>query len=324
MPKFAGHEKDLKTAKAFNVDMIAYDEKKFVKFKWYFPLFLPIIIFLSSIGILNFYRTMYYFRNYTDLNRYIKNQLQNRMYQRYDKVLWIKAAGIDTNIIEADGMRKEDRYLYLYDPVARYPRLIRSFIFFERVFTFDPSDSNVYEIEYAPMFTDMQCQTSKSSIFHPKIDLVYVGSFTLRRFISCTIMQMFSKGQKYRLILVNGFLFDATIFGVEFRKINISRTELFDIYSDARLIFELRDLDQSGPSQRMNDSLNLGLPYLSIPCVNLKEIIKYYKLNLTVNALLNRENEKTPSFSARLESEKQLNSDDFLIKVLNLEKQSDY
>ncbi|MDA7455174.1 hypothetical protein N8844_03865 [Planktomarina temperata] len=307
----------------FNTDVIAYDEKKLVKLKWYFPIFLPLIIVLSSIGILNYYRTVNYFRNYNHLNAYIRNKLHQRASNHYHKVLWIKAAGIDGDVIVADGVRKQDRYLYLYDPIVRYPNLVSRFIFFENVYTFDWSDSNLLNIRCLPMFTAKQPPMTNSSTFPAENDLVYVGSFTPQRFLSCIVLIMFSKGIKYRLILVNKFLLDFNFFGVELKNKNLTRDSLMKLYNKSKIVLELRDLDQAGPSQRKNDSLNIGLQYLSIPSINLRGIKKYYNLNLSIQMILNRKNKKNLFKVPQYENESQLNADNFLMKVLNLETSSD-
>ena len=87
----------------------------------------------------------------------------------------------------------------------------------------------------------------------------------------------------------------------------------------SRIILELRDLDQSGPSQRKNDSDLLSLPYLSLPCLGYKSLKLYRRVNDTISKLMIGSNLENKSGPIGHHNEDNISVDAFLEKVFGRE-----
>jgi len=312
MPEFANHEVDLSLVKGRAIDVITYDEKTLVTKKKVAILALPVIAILSLFGIINYYRVMYYLRNYRKLNQYISARLAKVSMTQYKNVLWIKAAGIDHSVINQDGSDARKRYLYLYDPIDRYPDVEKKFNFFNGVYTFDPNDSRKYNINYLKMFSQIQTDAVADKDQNIINDMIYVGSFTLRRLLSLLILKIFTRSCRTRLILVNTLLPKISIFGIEINNKPITRESLFALYTKSKVIIELRADDQAGYSQRENDSIILQRSLVVLQEFRLREVCNYFNLSNNLKKIRIVANDHDGMQAATLCQNRQLSVEEFL------------
>ena len=118
---------------------------------------------------------------------------------------------------------------------------------------------------------------------------------------------------------MNKYLPSCKIFGVKLKGSNISRNELIELYKDGRVILELRDLDQSGASQRKSDCEILGIPYLSLPCLGFKNFKFYRGINKTITDTESQFKLKLFNVDHGTQNEKYMSVDYFLSRVLGVE-----
>lgn len=319
MPKFASHENDLSISNKFDVDLIAYDEKVLVKKRWYFILFLPFISVLSALGICNYYRCCFYLRDYTKLNKFLTSQLKKLADTQYVKVLWIKAAGVGSDVIKLDGVGRNSRYLYFYDPIQRYPDSTAKMGLFRRSFSFDPADCRAFNITYLPMVMgkglDGIHSNDNSPLGEQIYDLVYVGSFNFRRLISLIFMKYASKEFVSYFALVNKNLPNIRLCGLDFKNQGICRNKLFSLYQQSRVILELRDIDQAGFSQRKNDSKALNKSFYSLPCFQLRVLSEYRCIGSNIKNILQVKKCITRCIDSREHTKEIRSTDEFLDEI---------
>ena len=263
MPKFGSHEKEIQESVKFHVDVIAYNEAKLVKKRWWYIFAYIFGGILSVFTSITRFDLLYRARNYIQLREFLNSTLEKYCEKKYSCIIWIKGAGVSSNIVQKFSRKfNAPPFLYLYDPADRYSAVRDLWDVVDDVFCFDPEDCHKYDLKYIPMFSSHKSYKkflSERNNTRNEKNLTYVGAFTWWRFFS---LLRISTGLRFNtnLVLVQKILPTIRILGVQLTSDHIDRDQLLEMYSMSDCLLELISLDQTGSTQRMSDSLLVGKP----------------------------------------------------------------
>lgn len=179
---------------------------------------------------------------------------------------------------------------YLWDSVANFPQVVKNFIYFDRVLSFDLNDCQEYGIEFLPLFFPRIKNTEKNI----KYDFSAIMNFYPNKAAGFDeIVSLIPKNKIGYLHLVlksRFFYFYFKIFyKSQFRKYNsndfkyysLSREEAYEIYNKSTCVIDAPLSKQNGLTIRTFETLALHTKLITTN-VNIKKYPFYNKQNIFV------------------------------------------
>lgn len=287
-PRFNGYHKQLKLGiekKGYMVDIISYNEEEIFcisKLKY------SVIILLRclfSLFFVDYKKSESYARienyiyliNEKNFNIYIESEIDKLISgEKLSCAIVIKGFGLSTTLInKLNAISDNNTILYQWDPLLRYPSIIKTYDYYKKVITFQSTDVMKYPRSiFYPTFY-LKTQIPKKDDY--EYDLCFVGIFAFGRYLKlrkikkkCNSLnlnarfKLFTRNRLVRIFVPGEFLID--------EKLDAER--LMEFYSKSRCIVDLCHAGQDGITQRVFQAISMSkFVYSDTPdIVNLKNI----------------------------------------------------
>lgn len=265
MPKFDRYGDEIREQSRYSVDVLEYDEYNLISRILLARLLYAFLSLFNAVRVINraSYRVNFASKNFRNLNQYIKKEVEKLSINKYSEVIWVKCDGISDDTYDYVVNAIPGRHvLYLYDPIVRYPDILRNFKRFEAIFTFDPSDAKQYHIKHLPMFRHKviaNVQAGENTLYCAS----FVGEFSwFRLFLLLKSSKRLALPCKF--ILVSKWLPNINLLGVGLTSQRIEFDDIQKIYRQSACMFEISNPGQGGITQRFHDAYNLNLCLVSL------------------------------------------------------------
>lgn len=183
------------------------------------------------------------------------------------------------------------KVLYLYDSTSNYPETLKKIMYFDRVLTFDNSDSKKYGFEFRPLF--YSDDFIEISSYDYKYDISFIGTVHSDRYrVLKSVREKY--GDRYRLFLymyvqAKAVYYAKRIFNRDFRKgprsdfkfKSMSHSKSASVYAQSKCIIDIQQEEQSGLTMRAIEALGC-----SKKLITTNEDIKNYDFYLEDNILI--------------------------------------
>ena len=265
MPKFDQYGHEIKKYSRHSADLIEYDEYSLIKRNALIRLLYIFLSLFNKVRSLNKITSKINFRskNFNNVNHYVKKEIDALCTNIYSTIIWIKCDGISDNVFDyAMSIFPGRHVLYLYDPIIRYPDIVRNFKRFKSIFTFDLGDAKKYHIKHLPMFRHI-------NLIDVKIDktvlysTAFIGEFSWYRFFM--LLKSVKKiSLPYRFILVSRWMPNTKFMGIELISSRLKSSDIYEIYKKSACMLEILNPGQSGITQRFHDANTFDLCLVSV------------------------------------------------------------
>jgi hypothetical protein len=265
VPKFDQYGRDMYESSKHMIDVIEYDEYVLIKRK---PLIRVIYAILSiTIHTVKYSAAVsnlkFKSKDFSLLNIYIQEELLKKQNEKYNNIIWIKCDGIEPKVIDTAVTMFSGRHiLYLYDPISRYPAIVRNFSKFESIYSFDSKDSREYEIKYLPLFGHVRSDGFKSKLRPVKFCVSFIGEFSWCRLITL-IKCAIKLNLPYKFVLVSSWLPNINFMGVTLMSKRMDKNNIYEIYEQSACLLEVINHMQTGKTQRFYDAKDFKLCLVS-------------------------------------------------------------
>ncbi|MFD2180171.1 hypothetical protein [Veronia pacifica] len=272
-PSFNGYQNEIKHGveqKGYESDLITYNEEiafGINKLKYLLILLVRCIfcIFCMDYKKSESYAKIenyIYLRGKENLNNYLQSEIDKLIKNGkiYKSVLVVKGFGLNYSTIKKINLASQNNsILYQWDPLLRYPDVLKTYDHYQKVFTFQSTDVFKYpESIYFPTFYRKDKSLEKCTL---EYDLCFVGVFAIGRYFrlnkikkKCKALnlrvyfKLYSRNTFLRLFVPSDYLIDKKLGAVELR----------EIYSRSKCVVDLCHSGQDGITQRVFQALSLS------------------------------------------------------------------
>jgi hypothetical protein len=223
--------------------------------------------------------TSFFMRAMTSLSPYIVSRALEIYYIKkikknknldYDFIFVVNGQTISKTVLSylKETQANSKFILYLWDSILNRPNIVKNFVFFEEVYTFDEEDSIKFGIKFRPLFYLKDFKPSQKE--KNNIDLSFVGSIHSDRYkIIKKIKQNYSKKYKFYfymyiqakwVFLIYKYLMPS----MEIRNHNdfsfsqLSVEEVQRIFEDSSCILDIEHPNQTGLTIRTMEAVFSG------------------------------------------------------------------
>ena len=265
MPKFDQYGYEIKKYSSRSVDVIEYDEYSLINRRTSIRLLYIFLSLFNKVRSLNKVTSKINFRskNFNNLNQYVKKEVGTLYANTYSTIIWIKCDGLSDDVYDYAMSAFPGRHvLYLYDPIIRYPDIVRNFKRFESIFTFDSDDAKKYHIKHLPMFrhvNPIDVRLDETVLYSAS----FIGDFSWYR-LFMLLKSVKKLSLPYRFILVSRWVPNTKFMGIELISSRIKSGDIYEIYKKSACMLEILNPGQSGATQRFHDANTFGLCLVSV------------------------------------------------------------
>jgi hypothetical protein len=174
----------------------------------------------------------------------------------------IKGFGINPYVLKSIKNRFNIKYalMYQWDPIIRFPSVLKIYPVFDHVFTFEPNDRYKYKrsIYLQTFYIEQENDFINHQTHENKIDFVFIGKFSLYRYkLLKQLKKIIRKNNgSYYFHLVKPTLLPIKYLDVEIVKnTNLSYKDVEILYRDSKCIVEINHPGQQGYTQRVYDAI---------------------------------------------------------------------
>lgn len=160
--------------------------------------------------------------------------------KEFDAIIIFKGVGLRDKDLKLIKQHVNKMYLFLWDPIDRYPFIMNTIAAYDQVYSCQMSDQSYGKIEFEPVhFCHVEPEPFESSY-----DAVFVGKFTASRL-------QFINDLRNK---------DMRIFAKLIRRgeIAIPRSQWLGIVESSKIVLDLGEADQSQWTARLADGLCMG------------------------------------------------------------------
>lgn len=324
-PCFNNYEVELKNACLnldYDVDVIFYHEKNYLKYNGLGKIISPILNILKII--IGFNNQLLFKINYA-LNRCIKtDSLDNYILteankgfvknkKKYNKTLIVKGFGLSKDTICSLKLITESGGLILYqwDSIIRFPILVQNYPLFDKIFTFQKKDIEFFPKSiFLPSFCALQ-RLPNSKGFDSSYEVVFVGGFSITRLrILLDLKRKFTKKKLSYFFYLKWPLREFKLnkcFILTNKPLNLYKC--WALYENSKCIIDIVHKGQSGLTTRIQEAfflnknlltnkeyfLNSGIPVdKDIFFIESFKSSKNYNLELNTSVEIDRKNYLRP------------------------------
>lgn len=238
------------------------------------------------------------------IENYYKQILKETKAVQYDYFLLIKGEAVPFSFLtEFRKLHPETQLIYnAYDTVEEYPRTLKLKNYFDRSYSFEPSDAMKFGFIFRPNFylENYRFENKKSDF---KYDLVFVGSAHTDRYLCGEavrkVIDGLSKKSLFyyyapnRLFFFLKRIFDKTMQSFDASKLSFNKlthSQVAEIYQNSFAVLDINKPFQSGLSMRTLDALAAGKKVITTN----QDVMKYPFYNPKNVLIINRRNPEIP------------------------------
>ena len=252
-PRFYEYEDRLQEsleAEGYVVHPVFYDEDEMLYFTWLNRILLR--FFNTLFGSFHWYRILQHKSYYKKSIAFFDKRLADIKNKEFDYLLVVKGFGLHDHHLEA--IKAKYKVMYQWDLISNYPLVPAIYKHFDKVFTFDISDSAKGWGVFLPTFYVRRGIRKQEAVY----DLFFVGEYTKLRFelLKKIVSKADSLGLTYfiKLMKPNTFFIDKKYSHIFIKK-PMSRAEYDNYFDSSRLILEMPHEGQIGSTQRLLEGL---------------------------------------------------------------------
>lgn len=206
------------------------------------------------------------------INSYYKTILANIEGEKYDFFFLVKGESIPSFFIKRLKVLQENCCFiyYTWDSFDNNPNALSVLHFFDKKLTFDPLDSEVYKLDFRPLFY-IDRYKGIGSTEKPKYKLIFLGTAHSDRYrLSTDVVNWCEKNNYstftyyYMQSKIGYFLklaFDYSFKEFDYKKLNFSSlsiNEIVEYYKESSIILDINHPGQRGLTMRIFEALAAG------------------------------------------------------------------
>lgn len=263
-------------------------------------------------GIIRLKRSLYNIK----ISNYYNDILKNIEKEKYDYFFLIKGEVVPQYFIDKVKELNPNIILlyYTFDSFENNPNGIDVLKNFDRKYTFDSKDSEIFNLRFRPLFFSDDYYKLNDTI-NLKYDLLFIGTAHSDRYIISEKVSKWCETKKLksfafyyspsRIVFLFFKLFDSSFKKFKYSKISFSslkHKQIIELYEQSKVILDINHPDQRGLTMRVFEALGSGKKIIT---TNL-DIKRYPFYNENNIYIIDRDNIK-------------LNSDFFSLPFVNID-----
>lgn len=219
-------------------------------------------------GIIRLKRDLYNIKIYNYYKRIIKDIEK----KKYDYFFLIKGEVVPQSFIDTIIKLNPGIVLlyYTFDSFENNPNGIDVLKNFDRKYTFDSKDSEVFNLRFRPLFfSDDYYKLSDN--YQSKYDLLFIGTAHSDRYVISEKVSKWCKKNKLksfafyyspsRIVFLFFKLFDSSFKKFKYNKISftsLKHAQIIELYKQSKVILDINHPDQRGLTMRVFEALGSG------------------------------------------------------------------
>ena len=210
------------------------------------------------------------------------DKLINSLSDNYDKIVVINGNAIPPVVLEKlKSVYSSSKFiLYIWDDINRLPYKSKTFLFFDKIYTYSLSDSKDYNLEYLPFFYSEVTKVQKS------YDISFIGTLHGKRHEILNEIEKKTKKLKIAKYFYSDpfSYFKNYLLSVPYNEVNLKKlpySEYIKLLSASKATIEIPDKDQKNITTRPIECLSTRTKLITT-----SESIKGYDFYNEVNIFI--------------------------------------
>lgn len=274
------------------------------------------------------------------IDNYYKKILHEIQLKKFDFFLLIKGETMPNFFLEefTKNNPQATKIFYTYDSAVEYPKFLKLYPYFDKVFTFEPEDAKKYNLHFRPLFYLKEYRSLQSNS-KPQYDISFIGTAHTDRYLIGEKVAEISEKQKLssfyyyyapgKLAFLLKKVFDKNLKEFDLKKLSfqkLSHQNIIEIYKNSFAVLDINKPFQKGLTMRTFEVLAASKKLITTNT----DVRKYPFFNSNNVQILNRENLDldeeffTTEFQKIPEKDLEMMSLDSWIECLFIREQDEY
>ena len=234
-------------------------------------------------------------------NKYYNNILKSIYDINFDYLFVIRGEVIPPFFLEKIRIKNQKcKFIYYnWDSFSNLPNPISILKYFDKCFSFDPFDSDKFNLLFRPLF--YLDSFKKNNSFPIKFDILFLGTAHSDRYFVSEFVNSWAKENNLnsffyyyiqnRIVYLYKFIFDKSFKKFDFKKLNfnsLSIEEIVSLYNSSNVILDINHPNQKGLTMRTFEALGSQKKLITTN----SEIFRYSFFNKNNIQVIDRNNIK--------------------------------